>query len=106
MLRTHRSNCRAITQMKICARMSNARRYSQAWRIWIGCLRTDCDFAVFAIGDPMNLKVPLLLVLFLAMEVQSPEGKVLLRAEVAAVLNKILGSPKVHRVYYTEFVVD
>ena len=39
-------------------------------------------------------------------EVQSPEGKVLLRAEVAARLNQILGAPKIVRVYFTEFVVD
>ena len=39
-------------------------------------------------------------------EVQSPEGKVLLRAEVAARLNQILGAPKIIRVYFTEFVVD
>jgi flagellar FliL protein len=39
-------------------------------------------------------------------EVQAPEGKVLLRAEVAARLNQILGAPKIVRVYFTEFVVD
>jgi len=39
-------------------------------------------------------------------EVQSPEGKVLLRAEVAARLNQILGAPRIIRVYFTEFVVD
>ena len=39
-------------------------------------------------------------------EVQSPEGKVLLRAEVAARLNQILGASRVVRVYFTEFVVD
>jgi flagellar FliL protein len=39
-------------------------------------------------------------------EIQSPEGKVLLRAEVAARLNQILGAPRIVRVYFTEFVVD
>ena len=39
-------------------------------------------------------------------EVQSPEGKVILRAEVAARLNQILGAPKVVRVYFTEFIVE
>ncbi|MDR0239683.1 MAG: flagellar basal body-associated FliL family protein [Deltaproteobacteria bacterium] len=39
-------------------------------------------------------------------EVQSPEGKVLLRAEVAARLNQILGAPKIVRVYFTEFIVE
>ncbi|MDR2694832.1 MAG: flagellar basal body-associated FliL family protein [Deltaproteobacteria bacterium] len=39
-------------------------------------------------------------------DVQSPEGKVLLRAEVAARLNQILGAPRIVRVYFTEFVVD
>ncbi|MDR0466260.1 MAG: flagellar basal body-associated FliL family protein [Deltaproteobacteria bacterium] len=39
-------------------------------------------------------------------EIQTPEGKVLLRNEVAARLNLILGGPKVVRVYFTEFVVD
>ncbi len=39
-------------------------------------------------------------------EVSSPEGKVLLKAEVAARLNQILGAPKIVRVYFTEFVVE
>ena len=39
-------------------------------------------------------------------EIQSPEGKVLLRAEVAARLNQILGAPRIVRVYFTEFVVE
>jgi flagellar FliL protein len=39
-------------------------------------------------------------------EISSPEGKVLLKAEVAARLNQILGAPKVVRVYFTEFVVE
>jgi len=39
-------------------------------------------------------------------EVQSPEGKVLLRAEVAARLNQILGAPRIVRVFFTEFIVD
>ena len=39
-------------------------------------------------------------------ELQSPEGKVLLRGEVAARLNQILGAPRIVRVYFTEFVVD
>jgi len=39
-------------------------------------------------------------------EVQSSEGKVLLRSEVAARLNQILGVPKIQRVYFTEFTVE
>jgi flagellar FliL protein len=39
-------------------------------------------------------------------DVLSPEGKVLIRAEVAARLNLILGAPRIVRVYFTEFVVD
>ena len=39
-------------------------------------------------------------------EVQSPEGKVMLRAEVAARLNQILGAPRIIRVYFTEFIVE
>ena len=39
-------------------------------------------------------------------DVQSPEGKVLLRTEVAARLNQILGAPRIVRVYFTEFVVE
>jgi flagellar FliL protein len=39
-------------------------------------------------------------------DVQSPEGKVMLRAEVAARVNLILGAPRIVRVYFTEFVVD
>lgn len=39
-------------------------------------------------------------------EVSSAEGKVLLKAEVAARLNQILGGAYVVRVYFTEFVVQ
>ena len=39
-------------------------------------------------------------------DVSSAEGKVLLKAEVAARLNQILGGPFVVRVYFTEFVVQ
>lgn len=39
-------------------------------------------------------------------DVSSPEGKILLKAEVAARLNQILGGPYVVRVYFTEFVVE
>ena len=39
-------------------------------------------------------------------DVSSAEGKILLKAEVAARLNQILGAPYVVRVYFTEFVVQ
>lgn len=39
-------------------------------------------------------------------EVSSPDGKVLLKAEIAARLNQILGAQKVVRVYFTDFVVE
>lgn len=39
-------------------------------------------------------------------DVSSPEGKVLLKAEVAARLNQILGAQRVVRVYFTDFVVQ
>lgn len=39
-------------------------------------------------------------------EVASPDGKVLLKAEIAARLNQILGGQKVVRVYFTDFVVN
>ena len=39
-------------------------------------------------------------------DIASPDGKVLLKAEVAARLNQILGSQKVVRVYFTDFVVE
>ncbi len=39
-------------------------------------------------------------------DVSSAEGKVLLKAEVAARLNQILGGSYVVRVYFTEFVVE
>ena len=39
-------------------------------------------------------------------DVTSPEGKVLLKAEVAARLNQILGAQRVIRVYFTDFVVE
>lgn len=39
-------------------------------------------------------------------DIASPEGKVLLKAEVASRLNQILGGPYVVRVYFTEFVVQ
>ena len=39
-------------------------------------------------------------------DISSPDGKVLLKAEVAARLNQILGAQRVIRVYFTEFVVE
>lgn len=39
-------------------------------------------------------------------DVASPEGKILLKAEVAARLNQILGAQRVVRVYFTDFVVQ
>lgn len=39
-------------------------------------------------------------------EIASPDGKVLLKAEIAARLNQILGAPHVIRVYLTDFVVQ
>lgn len=39
-------------------------------------------------------------------DVTSPDGKVLLRAEIAARLNQILGAQRVIRVYLTDFVVE
>ncbi len=39
-------------------------------------------------------------------DISSAEGKVLLKAEVAARLNQILGGAYVVRVYFTEFVVE
>lgn len=39
-------------------------------------------------------------------DVSSPDGKVLLKAEIAARLNQILGAQRVVRVYLTDFVVQ
>lgn len=39
-------------------------------------------------------------------DIATPDGKVLLKAEIAARLNQILGAPKVVRVYLTDFVVE
>lgn len=39
-------------------------------------------------------------------EVASPDGKVMLKAEIAARLNQILGAPRITRVYFTDFVVE
>ena len=39
-------------------------------------------------------------------DISSPDGKVLLKAEVAARLNQILGAQRVIRVYFTDFVVE
>ena len=39
-------------------------------------------------------------------EISSPDGKVLLKAEIAARLNQILGAQRVIRVYLTDFVVQ
>ena len=39
-------------------------------------------------------------------DISSPDGKVLLKAEVAARLNQILGEQRVIRVYFTDFVVE
>ena len=39
-------------------------------------------------------------------DISTPDGKVLLKAEVAARLNQILGAQRVIRVYFTDFVVE
>ena len=39
-------------------------------------------------------------------DISSPDGKVLLKAEVAARLNQILGAQRVILVYFTDFVVE
>ena len=39
-------------------------------------------------------------------ELTSAEGKVLLKNEIAARLNQILGAPRVVRIYFTEFVIQ
>lgn len=39
-------------------------------------------------------------------DVSSPDGKVLLKAEIAARINQILGSQRVVRVFFTDFVVE
>lgn len=39
-------------------------------------------------------------------ELAAPEGKLLLKNEVADRLNQILGAPRVTRVYFTEFVIQ
>ena len=39
-------------------------------------------------------------------DISSPDGKVLLKAEVAARLNQILGAQRIVRVYFTDFVVQ
>lgn len=39
-------------------------------------------------------------------DIATPDGKVLLKAEIAARLNQILGAPRVVRVYLTDFVVE
>ena len=39
-------------------------------------------------------------------DIASPEGKVLLKGELAARLNQILGAQRVVRIYFTDFVVE
>jgi flagellar FliL protein len=39
-------------------------------------------------------------------DISTPDGKVLLKAEVAARLNQIFGAQRVIRVYFTDFVVE
>ncbi len=39
-------------------------------------------------------------------EISTPDGKVLLKAEIAGRINQILGAQRVVRVYFTDFVVD
>ena len=39
-------------------------------------------------------------------DIASPDGKVLLKAEVAARLNQILGAQRVIRMFFTDFVVE
>lgn len=41
-----------------------------------------------------------------AEELTTPEGKILLKNEVAARLNQVLGSPRIVRIYYTEFEIQ
>jgi len=38
-------------------------------------------------------------------ELISPEGKVILKNEIAAQLNQIIGAPQVIRIYFTEFII-
>lgn len=39
-------------------------------------------------------------------ELTTPEGKVLLKNEIAARLNQILGAPRVVRIFFTDFVIQ
>lgn len=39
-------------------------------------------------------------------DIATPDGKVLLKAEIGARLNQILGAQKIVRVYFTDFVVE
>ncbi|MBQ3059274.1 MAG: flagellar basal body-associated FliL family protein [Desulfovibrio sp.] len=39
-------------------------------------------------------------------DIATPDGKVMLKAEVAARLNQILGAQRVIRIYFTDFVVE
>ena len=39
-------------------------------------------------------------------DLASPEGKILLKNEVAARLNQVLGTPRIVRIYYTEFEIQ
>ena len=53
----------------------------------------NCGLAMLLAGKTYN-------------DISSPDGKVLLKAEVAARLNQILGAQRVIRVYFTDFVVE
>ena len=39
-------------------------------------------------------------------DIATPDGKVMLKAEVAARLNQVFGAQRVIRVYFTDFVVE
>ena len=69
-------------------------------------VNTDVGAAIKAQSAKIRDAVIMLLAGKTYADVASPEGKVLLKAEVASRLNQILGGSFVVRVYFTEFVVQ
>lgn len=67
---------------------------------------TDVSADLKAQGARINDAIIMLLAGKTYGDISTPEGKVLLKHEIAARLNQILGAQRVIRVYFTNFVVE
>lgn len=69
-------------------------------------VNTDVSAALTANNARIRDAIIMLLAGKTYADISTPDGKVLLKAEVAARLNQILGGQRVIRVYFTDFVVE